>query len=84
MSDFEFELDQAGIRELMQSGEMLEIVTEYGNRILAQCGEGYEIKAGVGETRAGVIVHPTNPHAYYSNRKHHTLQKALGGMIGGE
>jgi uncharacterized protein YigE (DUF2233 family) len=78
--DFEFHLNSAGVREIMQSGEMLQIVSDLGQQVLSQCGEGYKIKNGVGETRAGSTVSVDSAHAYYSNRKHKTLQKALGGI----
>lgn len=81
MSDFRFELDMAGVRELMQSAGMLEEVSKYGQKVLEMAGEGYAIKNGIGETRAGSTVHVDSPHAYYSNRKHKTLQKALGSLI---
>lgn len=80
MSDFEFHLDRSGVRQLMQSDEMLQIVSDLGQQVLNQCGEGYEIKNGIGETRAGSTVRVSTPKAYYSNRKHKTLQKALGGI----
>lgn len=81
MSDFEFELNWAGVKELMQSPEMLEIVSQYGAKVLEMAGEGYAVKNGIGETRAGSTIHVDSVHAYYSNRKHKTLQKALGSLI---
>ena len=80
MSNFRFELDMGGVRELMQSAEMLDTVSEYGAKVLEIAGEGYAIKNGIGETRAGSTVHVDSAHAYYSNRKHKTLQKALGSI----
>lgn len=80
MSDFKFELDRDGVRELMQSAEMQQIVNEAGSRILAQCGEGYEVVNGIGATRAGSTIYPATPKAANSNRKNKTLQKALGSV----
>lgn len=78
MSDFKFELNKEGVRELLQSAEMQKIVSEAGSRVLESCGEGYEIKNGVGATRAGSTVFPTTRKAANDNRKNKTLQKALG------
>lgn len=80
MSNFRFELNEAGVRELLQSGEMQSIVGEYGNRIAEICGDGYEVVNAVGRSRATSKVHPATAKAYYSNRKHKTLQKALGSV----
>lgn len=78
MSDFRFELNSAGVRELLKSAEMQGKVNEVGQQILDACGDGYEVKHNVGRTRATCTVHPATAKAYYSNRKHKTLQKALG------
>ncbi len=78
MSDFLFELNQAGVRELLKSAEIQGKVNEVGEQILDVCGDGYEVKHNIGRTRATCTVHPATAKAYYSNRKHKTLQKALG------
>ena len=78
MSDFLLELNQAGVRELLKSAGMQNAVNEVGEQILNACGDGYEVKHSVGRTRATCTVHPATAKAYYSNRKHKTLQKALG------
>ena len=78
MSDFLFELNQAGVRELLKSAEIQSKVNEVGEQILDVCGDGYEVKHNIGRTRATCTVHPATAKAYYSNRKHKTLQKALG------
>lgn len=78
MSDFVFELNQAGVRELLKSAGMQNAVNEVGEQILNACGDGYEVKHSVGRTRATCTVYPATAKAYYSNRKHKTLQKALG------
>lgn len=80
MSDFKFVVNDEGLKELMKSSEAQNLVNDYGQQVLAFCGEGYEIQNGVGVARAGSRVIPATPHAYYSNRKHKTLQKALGSV----
>lgn len=79
MADFKFELNRAGVAELMRSPEMQGILSGYGDRALSSCPDiGYEKESKVGRTRASVTVRAGTPHAYYENRKNHTLQKALG------
>lgn len=78
MSNFLFELNRDGVRELLKSAEMQNTVNEVGQQILDACGDGYEVKHNVGRSRATCTVHPATAKAYYSNRKHKTLQKALG------
>ena len=80
MSSFQFELNKDGVKELLQSAEMQSIVGEYGQQILNIAGDGYEVVNAVGKTRATSKIHPVTAKAYYSNRKHKTLQKALGSV----
>lgn len=80
MSNFRFELNEAGVRELLKSSEMQAIVGEYGEQVRNIAGDGYEVVNAVGSSRATSKVHPATAKAYYSNRKHKTLQKALGSV----
>lgn len=80
MADFKFELDRAGVRELLQSAEVRSVVAQAGEAVLDACGKGYSIKTGVGSTRVGSTVFPETPKAARDNRKNKTLQKALGGV----
>ena len=80
MSNFKFVVNDEGLKELMKSEAAQNIVNGYGAQVLAYCGDGYEMQNGIGVARAGSRVVPATPHAYYSNRKHKTLQKALGSV----
>ena len=51
MSNFLFELNKDGVRELLKSAEMQNTVNEVGQQILDACGDGYEVKHNVGRTR---------------------------------
>lgn len=79
---FKFELNRQGVRELLQSSEMKSICTEAANRVAEAAGDGYEVSSQVGATRVNARVSPATAHAYYSNLKHNTLLKALGGLHG--
>lgn len=81
MANIQFELNRKGVAELMKSSEMQSILSQYGSRFLNACPDiGYEAETKVGKTRASTTVRAETAHAYYENRKNHTLQKALGAV----
>lgn len=81
MSKVKFELNRAGVRELMQSGEAIAVCKEYADAIQARAGEGYEVTTYVGKTRANASVHAATPEARQDNLENNTLLKARGGGI---
>ncbi len=83
MGKVKFVLDRGGgIVELLKSPEMKAVIDEKAAAVLDGCGEGYEMEGGISGDRYKASVSATTAHAYYSNRKHKTLQKALGGARG--
>lgn len=77
-----FVLNRAGVRELLQSQEMATICTEAAQKVAANAshdGLEYEVSTMVGKNRVNARVSPGSIHAYFSNLKHNTLLKALGG-----
>lgn len=79
MAEVRFELNRQGVAELMKSSGMQEIISSYETKVLSACPNiGYEASTRIGKTRAVGIVKAASAHAYYENRKNHTLQKALG------
>ena len=82
----EIKLNRAGVRELMQSPEMQEILKEAGEQVAQAAnaaakipGAEYEAEAPfVGRNRANVSVHPANKEAGKDNLQQNTLLKALG------
>lgn len=74
-----FELNRAGVRELLQSGEMSAIVTSLGNSVLSRLGTGYEISTYVGANRVNCRVAAVTNEARKENLESNTLLKALGG-----
>ena len=81
MSKVKFKLDRAGVRELMQSPEAVNVCTEYANAIMSRCpsGLGYEVSSMVGKTRANASVFAATPEARRDNYQNNTLLKARGG-----
>jgi len=75
MSNFKFELNYQGVRSLLHSSEMREVLRGYGNAIASKAGEGYEIKNM--PTRA-IAVSTATPKARKDNLKNNTLLKAMG------
>ncbi len=79
MADIKFELNRDGVAELMKSNEMQGIINDYEKKVLSACPDiGYEAETKIGKTRVSGTVRAVSAHAYYENRKNHTLQKALG------
>lgn len=76
-----FALDREGVRELMLSDEMKNILDELGNATLARTDQGYEYKldVGKGRTRLHANIKADSYKAYYHNLKSNTLLKALKG-----
>ena len=79
MTDFKFELNKAGVRELLKSSEMAAVLSEYGSNMMGQLGEGYEMEEGTTSQRAKVNVRTATPRSMVDNLKNNTLLKALGG-----
>lgn len=79
MADFKFELNRAGVRELLNSAEMSNIINQTAQNVINSCGSGYSMKSGAGRTRVQALVYPDSYGAIIDNRKNKTLQKAVSG-----
>lgn len=85
MSKVKFELDRAGVAELLKGAEMQGILGEYAEEVRSRCTAGnvgpeeYAAEVKVRSTRAVGTVHAESAHTYYSNFKHKTLETALFG-----
>ena len=79
MSKYWIEMNKAGLRELFTSSGVTSLVTQVTGRVQSAAGEGYEMEVVQSGNRVKGRVRAATPRAYYSNRKHHTLQKAIGG-----
>ena len=76
-----FELNRAGVRELLKSPEMRDILQDYGNQAVNRLGEGYEAVPGdtSESVRAKVKVTATTYKTRRDNLKNNTILKAVGG-----
>lgn len=79
MSKVRFELDRAGVRELLQSQEMAGICLNYANGVQSRAGDGYEVSTFVGRNRVNASVYAETAEARKDNYDNNTLLKALGG-----
>lgn len=70
-----FVLDRAGVRELMQSQEMQDVLVEYASQVADRAGDGYSVYVGI--TRANVSVRTETEEAMADNLDHNTLEKAI-------
>lgn len=75
MSDFKFVLNTAGVRELMQSPEMQDVLVEFAGQVAERAGDGYSVY--VGTTRANVSVRTETEEAMADNLDHNTLEKSI-------
>ena len=84
MAKIHFDLNSAGVVELMKMPEWDPVLTAAAERIrgraASQSGLEYEVKAvHVGRSRKNVTVSVGSAHAYYENLKNNTLLNALEG-----
>lgn len=72
-----FKLNSAGVRELLQSAKMQEILSSYASSKASAAGEGYSYDVKVGNRRAYANIYPDTKEAYYDNLEHNTLEKVI-------
>lgn len=75
---FKIELNSAGVREMLKSQEVQNLVTEKASGIRNRCGDGYDQDLVIGKNRAIAMVWADTPKAKYSNAKYNTILKAVG------
>ena len=78
MSKVKFELNRAGVRELMRSQEMMSVCKSYADGIKNRAGAGYEVDTFVGRNRANASVYAASYEARKDNYNNNTLLKARG------
>lgn len=77
MDNFRFELNKAGVKELMQSAEMMSICKQYADSAQSRLGEGYEVTTHVGKTRVNAQIAAATYQARKDNAKNNTILKAI-------
>lgn len=79
MAKIRVKLNRKGVRNLLQSREIMEACVKVAKEKAAQAGEGYEADDGyVGETRASAMVYPSSAAARRDNYRNNTLLKVFG------
>lgn len=77
MNKIRFELNRAGVRELLRSEKAADVCAEYGKRIQARCGDGYNTDTYTGRNRVNAMVWAETPKAKKDNSANNTLLKAM-------
>jgi hypothetical protein len=78
MAKVTIKLNKSGMDQLLKY-DCQPAVQEVARQVLNSCGEGYKMDTYVGKTRCNCSIGAETDKAYYSNLKHNTLLKALGG-----
>ena len=72
-----FELNRAGVAELMKSKNMQKVLEQYATRVRRKAGEGYEQDLYIGRNRANASIFPKTKEAERDNYKNNTLLKSV-------
>lgn len=78
MGSVDFKLDIKGLRELMKSQEMQDILTDAGRQCAGNAGQGYDSRVHTASYVAIANVYPDSEEAAKENSDKNTLLKALG------
>lgn len=78
MSSGKFELDRAGVRELLRSAEVKEACRERAQDVLNRAGDGYELDTYTGQNRVNAMAWAESSEARRDNLENNTLLKAVG------
>ena len=77
MSKVVFDINKAGVRQLLKSDGAKTVCKEYASRIAARAGEGYVMEDRNYPERAGAAVRVDSHEAYRDNLENNTLLKSL-------
>lgn len=81
MAKTKFELDLAGLNELMKGAEMRAVLNSAANQIASSAGDGYEVESAHPISFVAIAaVHAATPAARRENSEDNTLLKAAGGV----
>ena len=79
MAKFKFELNRDGVRQLMQSSEMMSVCKSYADRAAGSLGTGYEVSTMTGKTRVNAQIAAVTYQARKENSENNTILKSLRG-----
>lgn len=77
MSKIKFELNSAGVQELLKSSQMQAILEDYAQQTANRAGEGYSAETHLGKKRAYANVYAETRKAKRDNLDNNTLLKSL-------
>lgn len=72
-----FELNKKGVRELLQSNAMQNVLSDYAEQKAQEAGDGYAAEVKVGRNRAYANIYPESKEAYFDNLDNNTLEKVI-------
>lgn len=75
--EVEFKLNSAGVRQLLQSSEMMAICKSYAQSAVGRLGDGYEVSTYVGKTRVNASVKAVTYKAKAENLRENSILKAV-------
>lgn len=73
------ELNSSAVRELLKSGEMMNLLNRTAAPIVRRLGPDYETSSYTGRNRGNVSIYTTSRKAMADNRKNNTVLKCLKG-----
>jgi hypothetical protein len=74
-----FVLNKEGVRELLQSAEMVQIITDASNDVASRARDGFEADVIVGKNRIVGHIKVMTKEAKLDNEENNTLLRAIGG-----
>ena len=77
MSKVKFQLNRAGVRELLRSQGAANVCRTYANAVRNRAGEGYEVDTYTGKNRANASVRAATYKARKENYENNTLLKSI-------
>lgn len=79
MSNVKIVLNPSGMNSFLNSDEIVGVLDEAADEVMARLGSGYDKNTYHGPRRANVSIATDDEHAFWDNYHHNTLLKALGG-----
>lgn len=79
MAKVKIELNSSGIRQLLKSEEMGQMLKQQAEQVRARCGSGYSTDLYQASSRVIAGVFAETAEAAKQNSRENTLLKALGG-----
>ena len=79
MGKIKFELNKAGVRELLLSDEMMNVCNKYASSAISRLGNGYEMTSYHGRNRVNASVMAVTTEAKRENLETNSILKAVTG-----